>query len=214
VNRAVKTLLIFAAFAVIVTLGRHALHSTTTTTTTTTTVVSPVVTTTSTTTPTTTTTTPATTTGTDCAASGFRGAYVQGQGSLGTVYDSVTLTKTSPGACTLQGWPLVTLADRHGAVVATTNVNVSGSTQSSPITFPTPSANAVPALLHLTTGSTVAFALAYSDVPIGNETCPSAYALRVQLVAGGGTIPVNAQYPLQPCGQFTLWLSPFYSTAG
>ena len=212
-NRAVKTLLIFAAFAVIVTLGRHALHSTTTTTTTTTTVVSPVVTTTTVTTPTTTTTI-AGITGTDCVASGFHGTYVQGQGSLGTVYDSVTLTKTSSGACTLQGWPLVTLADRHGAVVATTNVNVSGSTQSAPITFPTPSANAVPALLHLTSGSTVAFALAYSDVPIGNETCPSAYALRVQLAAGGGVIPVTAQYPLQPCGQFTLWLSPFYSTAG
>ncbi|MGC8510226.1 MAG: DUF4232 domain-containing protein [Acidimicrobiales bacterium] len=211
-NRAVKTLLIFAAFAVIVTLGRHALHSSTTTTTTTT-VVSPVVTTTTVATPTTTTTV-ATTTGTDCAASGFRAAYVQGQGSLGTVYDSVTLTKTSPGACTLQGWPLVTLADRHGAVVATTNVDVPGSTQSSPITFPASAANAAPTTLHLTTGSTVAFALAYSDVPIGNETCPSAYALRVQLTAGGGVIPVTAQYPLQPCGQFTLWLSPFYSTAG
>jgi hypothetical protein len=211
VNRAVKTLLIFAAFAVIVTLGRHALHSTSSTTTTT--VVSPAVTTTTVVTPTTTTTV-ATTTGTDCVASGFRGIYVQGQGSLGTVYDSVTLTKTSPGACTLQGWPLVTLADRHGAVVATTNVNVPGSTQSSPISFPTPSANAAPASLRLTTGSTVAFALAYSDVPIGNETCPSAYVLRVQLTSDGGVIPVTAQYPLQPCGQFTLWLSPFYATTG
>ena len=212
-NRAVKTLLIFAAFAVIVTLGRHALHSNSTATTTTTTVVAPVVTTTTMATPTTTTTI-ATTTGTDCVASGFRGTYVQGQGSLGTVYDSVTLTKTSSGACTLQGWPLVTLADRHGAVVATTNVNVTGSTSSSPITFPTPPANAAPATLRLTTGTTVAFDLAYSDVPIGNETCPSAYTLRVQLGAGGGVIPVSAQYPLQPCGQFTLWLSPFYATAG
>ncbi len=210
-NRAVKTLLLFIAFAVIVTLGRHALHSTSTTTSTTT-VISPVATTTTLATPTTTTTL-ATTTGSDCVASGFRGTYVQGQGALGTVYDSVTLTKTSAGSCTLEGWPLVTLADQHGSVVATTNVNVPSATQSSSISFPTPSANASPTTLHLTTGSTVAFSLAYSDVPIGNETCPSAYSLRVQLVSGGGEIPVSAQYPLQPCGQFTLWLSPFYPTS-
>ncbi len=211
-NRAVKTLLIFVGFAVIVTLGRHALQTSTTTTTTTTVVTSPTTTTTVATSPTTTTTVAAT--GTDCVASGFTGTYVQGQGSLGTVYDSVTLTKTSAGTCTLEGWPLVQLADRHGAVVATTNVDVHQSARSAPITFPTPSANGAPTSLHLTTGSTVAFALAYSDVPIGNETCPSAYTLRVQLAAGGGVIPVSAQYPLQPCGQFMLWLSPFYSTSG
>jgi hypothetical protein len=91
VNRALKSLAIFAAFVVIYTLSRHVIHSTTTTTTTTTTTAAHSTTTTTSTTP------PASDA---CEGQNFSGLYNTGEGAAGTVYATVTLTNTGAHECT------------------------------------------------------------------------------------------------------------------
>ncbi len=191
-SRALKSLGLFLAFVVIFTLSRHALHSSSATTTSTpsattssTSVTSPV-----------------------CSASDFHGVYNAGQGSIGTVYASVTLTKYVGPACTLEGWPLLTLQDRTGAVLPSSTSNLP--TSNSPIQFPDAPANHAPRTLHLSSGQSVNFDLAYSSVPTGTQTCPSVQTLSVQLAKGGPVVAITPQYPPQPCNQGAIWVSPFF----
>ncbi len=124
---------LFIAFVAILALSRHVVDSNNTTTTTTSA------------TPTTTTTEPATSTTTAsdvCLASEFSGAYNEGEGAAGTIYASVTVTKTTAGSCTLEGWPILTLQNRLGGVLPVTAVDVP--TASSGFQFLTPQANAAP----------------------------------------------------------------------
>jgi hypothetical protein len=198
VRRGLIALAIVVAFVAIFALSRHALHSSTTTTTTTTK--------TSTTTTSTTSTTLASAT---CVASDFSGVYNQGEGAAGTIYASVTLTKTAGATCTLKGWPILTLQDRLGAVLKSTGVDVPSS--ASGFQFLTPSqANAAPTTLTLSMNATATFSLAYSDVQSGTTACESAVTVSVQFVAGGAAIPVTPQYAVQPCNAGQIWLSPFY----
>jgi hypothetical protein len=121
VSRALKSLAIFAAIIVIYTLSRHVIHSTTTTTTTTTT-----------TAPHSTTTTTSTTPPVSdaCAGQNFSGLYNTGEGAAGTVYATVTLTNTGTTSCTLDGWPILTLQDKLGAVLTSTLVDVPSASNS------------------------------------------------------------------------------------
>jgi hypothetical protein len=185
-------LAIFIAFVAIYTISRHGLGTTATTTTTTTTAA-----------PTTTTTANAA-----CNANDFSGAYNEGQGAAGTIEASVTLTKSTAGSCTLKGWPLMTLQDRLGAVLASTLVDVpsAGNTRQ----FSVAKANAAPKTLTLTQNSTTNFSLAYSDVPTGTTACESAVTLSVQFVANGPAVNVTPPYPVQPCNAGQIWVSPFY----
>jgi hypothetical protein len=126
VSRALKSLAIFAAFVAIYTVSRHVVHSTPSTTT-------------STTIPHTTTTTPpsgTTTTlaSTACGGSDFTGVYNEGEGAAGTIEASVTLTKTTAGSCDLQGWPILTLQDKLGAVLTTAPVDVPSARSPAPPT--------------------------------------------------------------------------------
>ncbi len=193
-RRALISLGLFFAFAAIYTLSRHALVSTTTTTTST-----------STTSTTSTTTTLAHTT---CSASDFSGVYNEGEGAAGTVYASVTLTKTTAGSCTLEGWPRLTLVDRLGAVLPAPATDVPSAGTS--FQFLNPPANAAPKSIRLAMNGTVNFAIAYSDVPTGTEACESAVTVSVQFIAGGAAIPVTPQYAVQPCDGGRLWVSPYY----
>jgi len=195
VSRALKSLGIFAAFVVIYTLSRHAIDSNTTTTTTTSTT-------------TTTTTTIVTPVGSTCVGSDFSAVYNEGEGAAGTIDASVTLTKVTAGSCTLKGWPILALQDTTGALLTSTTVDVHPS--DAPIQFPAAQANAAPTLLTLTKGAVANFSLAYSDVPSGNGTCPSARTLSVQVATGGSVATVTPTYPLQPCNQGTIWVSPYY----
>ncbi len=111
-RRGIISVAIFVAFVAIFTISRHAITSTTTTTTTT----QPPATTTS--------TTSTTLAATTCNATDFSGIYNEGEGAAGTIYASVTLTKTTGGTCTLYGWPLLTLSDRLGAVLKSTAIDV------------------------------------------------------------------------------------------
>jgi hypothetical protein len=191
VRRGLISVAIFVAFAVIYTLSRHAISPTTTTTT------AP-----------TTTTTIATTTSTIptsamCQGSAFSGVYNEGEGAAGTIQASVTLTKATPGTCSVQGWPVLTLQDKTGAVLP---VNLSdGSFQ-----FTTAKANAAPKLLVLKQGSVTNFSLAYQDVPTNNTVCDNAVTVNVQFSAGGSAVPLTPPSPVQPCDNGKVWLSPFY----
>lgn len=157
---------------------------------------------------TTTTTTPGSSLATTCAANDFRGVFNEGQGAAGTIYASATLIKTTPGSCTMKGWPLVTFQDRLGAVLHASVVNVP--TNKDGFSFPTSAADAMPASLQLSHGSTVDFSLAYSDVPTGTASCPNATTISVQFRANSAAVTITPNYPLQLCNSGSVWVSPFY----
>jgi hypothetical protein len=183
---------ILLAFAAFFELSRHTTSSTTSTSPTT--IASSVTTTTS--------------RDTTCTGADFTGAFNQGQGAAGTIFASVTLTKTSSGSCTVKGYPILTLQDNKGAVLALDQVNVDSN--GAPVQFQDAKANRPAEKLTLLKGSTAKFSLAYSQVPTGNATCESVVAMSVQFSASGTSVPVIPAYPLQPCNGGRLWISPFY----
>jgi hypothetical protein len=201
VRRGLVSVAIFFAFVAIFTLSRH--HTTTTTTTTTTTVVHSV---------TTTSSSGSTTTSTlaeaACQGSGFNGVYNEGEGAAGTVYASVTLTKTSPGTCAETGWPIVTLQDKSGALLPVNLVNVPSAGNT--LQFSTAKANRAPTQVILHQGSVTNFSLAYSSVETANTACDNALTLNIQFAANGSAVPVTAPYAVQPCDNGKIWISPFY----
>jgi hypothetical protein len=200
VRRGLISVGLFIAFVAILALSRHVVDSNNSAT--------------PTTAPKTTTTTTPTTTSTvaqsdDCVASDFSGAYNEGEGAAGTIYASVTVTKSTAGSCTLKGWPILTLQNRLGAVLPMTAIDVP--TASSGFQFLTAQANAAPTTLTIHDGGTATFSLGYSDVQVGTTACESAVTLSVQFVKDGASIPVTPQYAVQPCDDGQLWLSAFYS---
>jgi hypothetical protein len=198
VRRGLISVAIFVAFVAIFTLSRHAIDSSTTTTTTTAKIAT-----------TTSSTTSTTLASANCNASDFTGTYNEGEGAAGTVYASVTLTKTTAGTCTLKGWPILTLQDRLGALLKSTGIDVPSA--ASGFQFATPSqANAAPTTLTLSADKTATFSLAYSDVQSGTTACESAVTISVQFAPGGAAITVTPTYVVQPCNNGEIWLSPFY----
>lgn len=194
-RRVLIMLAIFVAFVAIYALSRHSTAPTTTTTTTSAKAAG-------------TTTTTTTLASTSCRASDFSGVYNEGEGAAGTIYASVTLTKSTAGSCTLNGWPLLTLQDRLGGVLKSTLVDVPSS--ASGFQFDTAQANAAPKTLTLNQGGTTTFALAYSDVQTGTTACESAVTISVQFATGGAAVTVTPQYAVQPCNNGQIWLSPLY----
>ena len=205
-NRALKTLAVFLVFVVIYTVSRHGLGSTPSSVTT-------VVTSNVTTTSTTTTIVTGTTTSTvapvgHCRSSDLHGVFNEGQGAAGTIYASVTLTKITPGACSLTGWPQLVLQSKTGATL--TSLTIDLPTTSSPIVFPAAQANSAPTTLTLAPNATASFSLAYSDVAPGTEVCSTATTIGIRLGSAGSMIVVEPTYPIQPCNHGTVWVSPFY----
>ncbi len=191
---------LFAAFVIIVTLSRH--HATTSTTTTTT------ATSTTTIAQSTTTTTLASANGSTCQGSDFSGAGGLSQGAAGTIYTSFTLTKSTPGSCTLNGWPVISLANQAGAALAAHTIRIPS--PGNPGNFLTPAANRAPTTLILTQGSTTSFSVSFSDVTTGTQACPTVAVVRVGTGVGTSTTPIALTYPLEPCNAGTLNVSPFY----
>jgi hypothetical protein len=200
VRRGLISVAIFFAFVAIFTLSRHNSPTVTTTTT-----GAPI-------TSTTTTSGGATTTSTlaeaACQGSSFNGVYNEGEGAAGTVYASVTLTKTSPGTCAETGWPILTLQDKTGALLPVNLVNVPSAGNA--LQFSAPKANRAPTQVILHQGSVTNFSLAYSSVETANTVCDNALTLNIQFAAGGSAVPVTAPYAVQPCDNGKIWVSPFY----
>lgn len=187
---------LFIAFVAVYTLSRHATGPSTTSTTTTTS------------SPTTTSSVTTTTSKTTCQGSDFSGVFNQGQGAAGTIYASITLTMKSAAPCTVNGWPQLTLQDKTGAVLALDEVRLPASGLG--IVFPDTRANQPPTLLHLQQGSTTSFSLGYNDVQVGNSACVNAVTISVQFQKSGSAIAVTPNYPIQPCANGRVWVSPFY----
>lgn len=196
-KRVVSVIVILALAAGAYFVGRHFATTTPTTTTTTTTSA-----------PSTTSTTTPGHLATTCSARDFSGTFNQGQGAAGTIFASVTLTKTTAGTCVMKGWPLITVQDKLGAVLKTTTTDVP--TNKDGFSFPTAAADSMPATLHLSSGSFADFSLAYNDVPTGNAVCPSGITISVQFIANSAAVTVTSSYPLQICNAGQLWVSPFY----
>ncbi len=208
-RRGLISVAIFAAFVVIYTLSRHATDTSTTTTTTSTT---------TTTAAHSTTTTTSTLASSTCSGSAFSGTYNEGQGAAGTIYASVTLTKTTPGSCTVDGWPLVTLQNKLGGLVAVTPIDVPKAGNGFQFLTGTASdltsaANHAPSALSLTQNQSVTFALAYSDVTVGTQACGSGVSMSVQFATDGSTVGLTPPSPIQPCDNGQIWLSPFYAAS-
>jgi hypothetical protein len=201
VRRGLVSVAIFAAFIVILTLSRHVIDPTSSTTTTgvplTTTTVAPA-----------TTTTTTVVNAASCSASDFSGVFNEGEGAAGTIDASVTLTKRSGATCSLNGWPILTLQDKTGAVLPLSLVDESGG--DSATQFPAAKANNPPSQVTLTNGSSTNFSLAYSDIATAKTVCDNAVTISVQFVADGATVPVTPAYPVQPCDNGKIWISPFY----
>jgi hypothetical protein len=142
--------------------------------------------------------------GTTCTGSSFTGVYNEGEGAAGTIFASVTLTKTTSGSCTVNGFPLLTLQDKTGAIL---NAKI---LDKSPVQFPSAQANQPAGDVTLHAGSTLNFSLGYSDVQVGNEVCGTATTISVQFKTGGTSVPVTPAYPVEPCNANTVWVSPFY----
>jgi hypothetical protein len=192
VKRTVTALAVLVAFAAVFVLSRHSTApsgSTTTTTaaasTTTTSAALP-----------------------NCQGADFSGAYDQGQGAAGTIYAAITLTKTSLGQCAVDGWPRLTLQDHYGSPLPSRIVDLPSS--SSAVTFPDSRANVAPKPFTMRQGDVATFSLAYSDVPVGNETCPAAQTISVALHANHSTVAVTPQFAPQPCNGGLVWVSPLY----
>jgi hypothetical protein len=201
VRRGLTSVAIFFAFVVIFTLSRHAIDSTSGTTTTSVQV-------TTTTMSSATTTTTAATVATTCQGSAFTGVFNEGEGAAGTVYASVTLTKRTAGTCSVKGWPILTLQDKNGAVLPVNLVEQTGTGNA--IQFSGAKANEAPTQLTLTNNSVSNFSLAYSSVSTANTVCDNAVTISVQFALGGSTVPITPAYPVQPCDNGKIWVSPFY----
>ena len=198
-RRGFISLAIFVAFVVIITLSRHVIDSTSGTTTSTlhtTTTISAA------------TTTTSASAAPTCQGSAFTGLFNEGEGAAGTVYASVTLTKHSAGSCSVKGWPILTLQDKTGGVLPLNLVDQSGTNNA--IQFSTAKANLAPTLLTLANGSVTNFSLAYSSVSTANTVCDNAVTISVQFATGGASLPVTPAYPIQPCDNGKIWISPFY----
>jgi hypothetical protein len=118
------------------------------------------------------------------------------------------LTKRTAGSCSIKGWPILTLQDKTGAVLPVNPVDESGTNDA--VQFSTAKANEAPGLLTLTEGSVTTFSLAYSSVTTANTVCDNAVTISVQFATGGASLPVTPAYPVQPCDNGKVWLSPFY----
>ena len=198
-RRGFTSLAIFVAFVVIITLSRHVIDSTSGTTTSTlhtTTTISAA------------TTTTSASAAPTCQGNAFTGLFNEGEGAAGTISASVTLTKHSAGSCSVKGWPILTLQDKTGAVLPLNLVDQSGTNNA--IQFSTAKANLAPTLLTLANGSVTNFSLAYSSVSTANTVCDNAVTISVQFATGGASLPVTPAYPIQPCDNGKIWISPFY----
>ena len=120
--------------------------------------------------------------------SDFQGVFNQGQGAAGTIYASVTLTKTTSGCVHRQGLADLDAAGPTGGGPSPESVNCR---PERPDAVPDAGANQAPTKLTLHHGSTTTFSLAYSDVPTGNTACESATTINVQFTVAGTSVPVT-----------------------
>ncbi len=138
---------------------------------------------------------------TTCRGSEFTGSNVGSQGATGTGYDTINLTKVSGNSCVVDGYPLVTLLDSHGAL--------SGFTMTPSTNFLSVPANAAPLAYTVQTGQRISLQLRYATIAAGTQACASVSQVNVQFVAGDTPVTVKFAYPISPCAS-AVGVSGFY----
>jgi uncharacterized protein DUF4232 len=128
----------------------------------------------------------------------------QGQGAAGTITGTVTVTNAGASACSVNGYPTMSLFSGSGASLTVTMVNGLSVTISS-------AANGPPSSVSLAPSGTAQFAYQYSDVPTGSETsCPTSESAAVTM-PGATTASPTFQLAIAPCSSGTIKVSPVYS---
>jgi len=131
-----------------------------------------------------------------CGASTTSATMGTSDSGVGHMVDAVVLTNNATQACTLEGYPTVTL------LAGTTPLPTTQTDGNDGIT----SVSITPTLLTLPVSGSVSFVLQFSDVPAGAASCPGATWLLVQLP--GGTVGTLASTDITPCGG-AIYTSPF-----
>ncbi|MGH9089053.1 MAG: DUF4232 domain-containing protein [Acidimicrobiales bacterium] len=153
---------------------------------------------------TTTTTTGGSTTGTATCQPGQLSATIgRSTGAAGTQSLAVTFTDTSSAMCVLDGYPGMQLLDAQGAAITTTVVRGQFHFLQTP-------ANQPPTAVRLAPQGKGTFALAYEDVPVGNETsCPT--SSKAEITPPNDYTHLVVTLSITPCGNGTVHVSPVYA---
>lgn len=116
-----------------------------------------------------------------------------GDAGAGNRVADIGIQNVGAQACSLVGYPGVTLRDRQGGDLTDVRVEQSTGTHST--------AGEAPAPVILRPREKAAFELAWKVIPNeapGESACPS--AARVRMTAPGDTSPVSLELPFTPCG--------------
>lgn len=137
-----------------------------------------------------------------CQPSGLTFSTQFGSGAAGQLEELVVMENTSGVPCSLFGYPGLQLYDSSGAPIPT-NVVRGG------VTFGTAAANQPAALVTLSPGSSGAFTIHYSDVPVGNESsCPTSASAHI--TPPNDFSSASVALSIDPCGGGTVHVSPVY----
>jgi hypothetical protein len=98
------------------------------------------------------------------------------------------LTNTGGGACSLNGFPSVSLQGSGGALLGFTQGNGDGQ-----------AATATPSAISVAPGKNANFVLELSDVGASGAPCPSATSMQIQLPNSAGTATASFSPAVQPC---------------
>lgn len=119
--------------------------------------------------------------------------------SAGHLVYVVILNNTGVTACTLDGYPTVTLLSSSSAPLPTNQTDGNDGISSISNT---------PTVVTVPTGGTASFVLQWSDVPTDGDTCPTSTWLEVQLPTQ--SVGALSDTTLQACGG-DIFASPFRS---
>ena len=128
---------------------------------------------------------------TRCHTSQLTATFVPGQGAAGTQTFTVSLANhTQSQPCTLYGFVGGQLYGAQGQALPTQVVRNGGIFGTKP----------APTQFLLLPGESATFQVAWSDVPSGTQTCPTAVRLDITPPDETTTTPVLGTYSVAPCG--------------
>jgi Domain of unknown function (DUF4232) len=138
---------------------------------------------------------------TGCSAVDLAGSVTGSQGAAGTIETTISLRNSSSPACSLVGYPGLTLLDAGGNALPTNTVRGGGlQFENVPVTT-----------VVLAPGQAALINMGTSDVPTGSETCSAASKLRIYPPNAVDTLTVSLE--LTVCAGGTIHSSPVYPSS-
>lgn len=125
---------------------------------------------------------------------------VGGNGAAGTLEVTVGLKSSSPTPCVLGGYPGLQLLAANGSALPTTVIRKGNYSFTA----------MAPTTVTLATGQSADFNMGYSDVPTGNQSCPTASSMEVTPPNATDHLVVTAT--VAPCGG-TVVVSPVFAAS-